>query len=303
MHFAVLDLGTNTFHILIAKIEKKNTSIIYRDEQWVYLAEKGIETIAQSAIQRAEQVLKKYSQIINKYSCEISIAIGTAAFRKASNSDVLKEMANNLLGCEVNIIEGDKEAELIYKGVRWACKLADEKCLIMDIGGGSTEFIIANKNEIFWKKSFALGASVLKQKFHHHEPVLSEEIKEMKKYLKSQLEELSTEMQKHSIAKLIGASGSFDSFRDCLNREIIPVNEQQDNTELNKTELLLLFQELIKLDWDERKKYPGLVNFRAEMIVTASIITEYIIETFSIESISQSAYALKEGVLMELLDK
>ncbi|MEI7670195.1 MAG: exopolyphosphatase, partial [Pseudomonadota bacterium] len=172
MRFAILDLGTNTFHILIAEVvTKKNVQQLYRDEKWVFLAENGIEIIATTAIERATAVLESYADVINRYACEVVVAIGTAAFRKATNSDVLSEIVNEILGCEVSVVEGEREAELIYKGVRWACNMQDEVCLLMDIGGGSTEFIIANGTEIFWKKSFPLGASILKQKFHHHEQI------------------------------------------------------------------------------------------------------------------------------------
>src|SRR5205807_1553936 len=103
------------------------------------------------------------------------------------------------------------EAELIYLGVRQAVKLDMHPVLIMDIGGGSTEFIIANQEKIFWKQSFPLGCSVLKQRFHHHEPIAAAEQVNLVCHLQNELQSLAQQIQNFPVKHLIGASGSFDT--------------------------------------------------------------------------------------------
>lgn len=304
MHIAILDLGTNTFQLLIAEKTKSKTTIIERREQWVLLAEKGIETISAEALLRAQNTLIDYSTFINTYQCKIIIAAGTAAFRKAGNAQRLKQLVNETIGAEVSIISGDEEAGYIYKGVCYAIEstkhipVSTSPFLIIDIGGGSTEFIIGTTQTVIYKESFPLGATVLKQK-HQRGPELTPlEIDAIKADVLRQTAHILSLCKEHQIKTLIGAAGSFDTYAYLLE----PYVYQKNNSiiQLLKESLLQLIHQLYFMSESDRRDIMKEKSFRAPMISVAGAITQTLLDTLPLENIFQSGYSLKEGVLSEL---
>ncbi len=306
MHIAILDLGTNTFHLLLAEVQKSKIKYVYRDEQWAYLAEGGIEEISISALARARNILTQYKNVIETYRCEMIVATGTAAFRKAKNANELHILVSEIIGVDVSVLNGDDEARLIYEGVCKALQhsgthelLLQQPFLMVDIGGGSTEFVISNKKEILFKKSYPIGATVLKQKFQRSEPIANDELLNLKNYVKNELDEVFALCKTYEVKAMVGASGSFDSFANMLlSNDYVryaPVHV------LNKQKLLQKFQLLYSMNLEERRHVPGLLWFRAEMMVAAALLTETILQGISIDTIIQSGYSLKEGVMAELV--
>ena len=224
MRIAILDIGTNTFHLLIADISKdKKIEILYKTEKFVKLGEEGINHIGEAAFRRGIELLKEYRKTINEFSPQKIYAFGTAALRRADNAEIFIRSAQEEAKIEIHRISGNEEAELICFGVRQAIPKQPSPFFIMDIGGGSTEFILCDNEKIFWKESFPLGASVLRQQFHHLEPIPKMEIKELNLYLEKTLQPLFSIKNKFSAANtLVGASGSFDSFASMVIEEFHP---------------------------------------------------------------------------------
>ena len=157
---AALDLGTNTFNLAIAKSHPP-FSIVFRTEKGVFLGKGGLASkeIVGDAVQRAQKVLEEYSSILSNYSLKKLSCVATEAIRNASNAkDVLRSLEIDV-PFSVETIPGEREAELVYKGVKSTGLLSEKNIIIMDIGGGSVEFIIGNKDSILWKKSYKIGIS------------------------------------------------------------------------------------------------------------------------------------------------
>lgn len=133
---AILDLGTNTFHLLIIEMKEKNRfEILCKTEKFVGLAEESIHHIGESAFARGIHQLRKYRQVIEQYQPEKIFAFGTAALRSADNGDAFIQTAYKETGISVKKISGDEEAGLICEGVRHAVTVGSDSALIMDIGG------------------------------------------------------------------------------------------------------------------------------------------------------------------------
>jgi exopolyphosphatase / guanosine-5'-triphosphate,3'-diphosphate pyrophosphatase len=192
MTVAVLDLGTNTFHLLIVQQEDQGTTILHKSKAAVKLGEGGITTgaIAEVPFRRGVMTIKRFQEIMRNHSPEKVVALGTAAIRSASNSDAFLKSIETEAGIHVQIIDGMKEAELIYLGVKQAIDMGSEKSLIMDIGGGSVEFIIADKEQLYWKYSFELGAALLLEKFCPSDPLTQEELSAIQQHLENTLQPL-----------------------------------------------------------------------------------------------------------------
>jgi exopolyphosphatase/guanosine-5'-triphosphate,3'-diphosphate pyrophosphatase len=295
---AVLDLGTNTFNLLIAERLGGKIHFLHRDERWVYLAEDGMERIGRNAFKRMEDVLTHYRSVIDRYKPDRVAATGTAMFRRASNSDEARNTVKRLTGVEPAVISGDEEAILIYEGVRLSLENVHETVLVMDIGGGSTEFIIGNGDDVLWKKSYPLGASLLRQMFHRTEPITAQEQHSIKQFVLQSTLALQDAVQQFQPTALIGASGSFDSFVSMLMHPNVPSDVLST---IDKNELNALVDRLCRMNETERESVKGLVHYRAGPIVTAGVLARTVVEMLNVETIFRSAYALNEGAMKRLL--
>jgi exopolyphosphatase/guanosine-5'-triphosphate,3'-diphosphate pyrophosphatase len=213
---AIIDLGTNTFHLLIADVKESGYRIIYRDRLAVKIGMGGINrgVITESGLRRAMLALQSFRNTMDKMHTDKVYAFGTSALRNAKNSHEVVEKIKLVTGIEVNVISGDREAELIYFGVNAAVDLGDEPSLIIDIGGGSVEFIIANNKSIFWKESFEIGAQRLLEKFQHHDPILKDEVVALNQHLDQSLTNLREMLELFKPTVLVGSSGTFDTLSD-----------------------------------------------------------------------------------------
>lgn len=303
---AVIDLGTNTFNLLIVEIDPdKNYQLVFQTKISVKLGEGGINKgfIAPVPFDRGINALKTHKQTIEKYNVEKVVAIATSAIRGASNGSEFVARANEECNIDVQVISGDKEAETIYYGVRNAVKMHDEPSLIIDIGGGSTEFIIANKNQIFWKQSFLLGVARLLELFNPSDPITDKEKDALLNYLKKELQPLFEAVKKYPLTELIGSSGSFDSIAEMVaHRFYTPtIFDGKTEFEFNLNDCAAVHETILNSTTAERLRMKGLTAMRVDMIVISSILVQFILKSFAIPKMRHSAYSLKEGVLFEII--
>ena len=173
MQIAILDLGTNTFNLVIAENDEQGApAFIYKKELPVEIGKDGIHKghIKPEAIERAVKALHLHLETIKKYGITNFYAFATSAVRDAANNKEFTERIYTETGIVVKILSGEEEAEWIYEGVKYAGVLSDKTSIIMDIGGGSAEFIIASRHTLFRKKSYPLGVTRLYEMFFPSDP-------------------------------------------------------------------------------------------------------------------------------------
>ncbi len=296
---AVIDLGTNTFHLLIVRSNPGHALFeeLYRERVFVKLAEEGIKKIGDTPFKRGLNALKKFKTILDQYQVEKITAFGTAGLRTAGNGPEFVKKVVDETGIQIQLISGEREAELIYKGVKQAVKLGDSKALIMDIGGGSVEFIFAEQDGVKWAQSFPIGVAVLYNNFHRHDPISNEEIEVLYTYFEQALAPMLKQLAKYDPKVLIGASGTFDILENVL----CPKKETSVHGIIDINKFDPFFQKLLASTLNERLAMPEIPKDRAEMIIVALLLIDFILKKASIESISVSAYAMKEGMLRELM--
>lgn len=306
MRVAAIDLGSNTFHLLIAeRDEGLGFRTIHQARAKVQLGEGGFSssTLQTAAMDRAVDALRSFLNDCKTYKAELVKAVATSAVRDASNKRDFLERIHRELALQIDVVSGNREAELIYSGTNHFCQHSKSPVLIIDIGGGSTEFILAAQNEgILWKKSYQIGVARLKQRFQPSEPIIAEEIEAIESLFETEFGDLQKAIKKHSPLELIGASGSFESFGRMLSaqnqREWVPTEKQPFNQEQFKA----LLEKLIKQPLNERLGTPGLSDFRAAFIVMGGLITQYLLQLHAFAAVRYSEYALKEGLVLELLN-
>jgi exopolyphosphatase/guanosine-5'-triphosphate,3'-diphosphate pyrophosphatase len=302
---AILDLGTNTFNLLIAeKGEDGNPFFIYSKELPVEIGKGGIHKsiITVEATQRAINALHHHNKTITEYGIKDQYAFATSAVRGAENKKEFTERIRIETGIEINILSGEEEARWIYEGVKHASVLGKQVSVIMDIGGGSTEFIIANSNEIFWKKSYPLGVTRLFETFHPADPLYTK-AEEVQKHITTMLEDLFVAAKQYKPVELIGSSGSFESFGQIILNRTGRKPNPENGYDFPLPEFEKLCADLMGSTLEERLLMPGLIQMRAPMFAYSGILTKTVLDKLSIKSMKLSHYALKEGIAGYLLNK
>ena len=304
MRCAVIDLGTNTFHLLIAEHDDHQLwQTVLKERRYIKMAEQGIHRIGPAAFERGVQALQHFKKELDAAGVpsERVRAIGTAALRTAENAADFVAEVQRLTGIRAEVISGDREAELIYKGVRQAVPCPEEgRVLIMDIGGGSVEFILADREQVFWQKSFPIGVAVLFHQFQHSDPIAPTEIKAEEDYLETALAELWAAIERWPAVALAGASGTFDVIDNFL---LDPATKPLLYGYTSRAALDPLCDLFIKSTLAERRDMPLLAPERVEMIVVAVILIQTVLKKAGLNDIYTSAYAMKEGMLEELASR
>lgn len=304
MRVAILDLGTNTFHLLIADISDDEFRVAYKEKIAVRIGEGGISknTITPEAAQRALDAIHAFAGIIQLKDVTKIKATATSAIRNAANGDELLRKIRQQSGIDIRPISGNEEAELIYNGVNLAMMIGSKPVLIMDIGGGSIEFIIGNDEHIFWKGSYETGAQRLLDKFHKHDPITKEELNALSTYLDNQLNELLDKLREFNPATLIGSSGTFDTLSDIYcERHNISKSGMDTEVPFDIKYFPKLYRELITKNRIQRLAIPGMIEMRVDMIVVAVALLHFILQKHNFEALRVSTYALKEGILFKFI--
>ena len=296
MRVAVIDLGTNTFHLIIADLSPAGVDVIFKTNVPVRLGEGRINDniIIPAAFERGLQTLKDFKQQIEQHKVSLVRAIATSAVRSASNGSDFVAAASSFAGIGIEVISGDEEAGFIFRGVK-ATGAIQQASLIMDIGGGSTEFIICTPQQLLWKKSYNIGAARLMQAWFHSDPISSGEKSAILQHLDNELQELKSACALHQPKGLIGSAGAFETFAAMLLKDIDL--KQTTYAQFDLSAYQKLAATLLTSTHAERAAMPNLISLRVDMIVIAALITSYILEEIQLDTISLSTYDLKMGVL------
>jgi exopolyphosphatase / guanosine-5'-triphosphate,3'-diphosphate pyrophosphatase len=306
MRVAVLDLGTNTFNLIVAEQLNGLVRIIHSSKLPVKLGEGSINQgkISEQAFERAVKAIENHYQTVQNLQVEKIKALGTSGLRTARNGDRFIATIKEQTGIEIELIDGNREAELIWFGVRETCADLTGKYLILDIGGGSNEFILADNRQIYWKKSYKLGVARLLEKFKPSDPLQRREISSIMEYLEESTQDLTEVVAKHKVNVLVGASGSFETFASMVREDEIPAETETSMEAALFPIDLPVFENLsavlIASTIAEREKMKGLEPMRIEMIVLACLFVKFILQKLGITQIYQTNYSLKEGVIFQL---
>ncbi|WP_066832431.1 Ppx/GppA phosphatase family protein [Rufibacter ruber] len=303
---ALIDLGTNTFHLLIVELQEDGgPKTLFKTKVPVKLGQGGISKgeILPEARERGLKTLKEFQEIIAQHGVAEVKATATSAIRNASNGLEVVQAIKEHTGIDVEVISGAREAELIFKGVQQALQIGPKPALVMDIGGGSVEFIIGTDKGILWKRSFEIGAQRLLDKFFHTDPMAPEDVKAQRHYLQDQLQKLTAAVLQHQPEVLVGSSGTFDTLvdMDLAQQGLTRDANGSPEMELSVSTFQRQNKELLQKNRTERMAIPGMLEMRVDMIVVACVLIDWVLEKYNLEHIRVSSYALKEGMLAELL--
>jgi exopolyphosphatase/guanosine-5'-triphosphate,3'-diphosphate pyrophosphatase len=306
---AVIDLGTNTFHLLIVEVQDRDAYHIKEKFKLpVKLGEGGITSgeIAPAAWERGLDAFLKFSKIIESRQCVQVFAFATSAIRSAHNGPAFVQEVRQRTGVDIRIINGNEEAALIYRGVRAGVPLpTEEDALIVDIGGGSVEFIVADHTMPKLLRSLNIGAARLLETIRPTDPITPAEVKATEKFLRKEMAPLLKELKEFRIRRVVGSSGSFETLGALVAQEhgdrFSRLN--LNNYQFSEAEFRKVFRKLMVSTVEQRRAMPGMEPERVEMINLGLILIQLLVEELGIREFTISTFALKEGILFRYLEE
>ena len=300
---AAIDIGTNSIHLVVARVDGVRLDIITREKESVRLGDGSGEMskLNPDAIDRGIETLRRFRQVADSASASIS-AVATSAVREATNRATFINRARDEAGIDVQVISGTEEARLIHLGVLQAVPVFDRQHLVIDIGGGSTEFVLAKGARVYIGRSLKLGAIRLTNRFFPDGIVTAKAVKACRDYVRSYLVPVAREIVDRGFDVAVGSSGTINAIADIVATD----NGREQGRSLNnmtfsRDELGLVIERLLAArSSSERAKIPGLDTKRNDIIVAGALLLEQIFDHIGIDSMITSEYALREGVLLDV---
>lgn len=296
--FAVIDLGTNTFHLLIVKKSDSLFKEVYRKRVFVNIAEEGIITLGENCYRRGIDTILEFHTALQKFDVKEVRAFGTAALRTATNGPQFSNEIIKRTGIIIEIIDGKREAQLISLGTKAIVDMTSGNFLIMDIGGGSVEFILIKDGQDSYVQSFPIGITALYNKHKHNEPISTQETNQINKYLEIILAPLKVQISGIRLDGLVGASGSYEVLEKILSGNI----NTKTSSRFGIKSIIKEIDKVLKMTYKDRLTDPSIPEQRAKLIVIAFILMKHVLGLSKFNSLIISPFALKEGALIEMIN-
>jgi exopolyphosphatase/guanosine-5'-triphosphate,3'-diphosphate pyrophosphatase len=314
--FAAIDIGTNTFRLLIASVRYNRRKNIYSlnnifSERLITRLGAGISRnglLSKEAINNSVEALVKFSNILSQYKVHKTSAVATSALREAKNSDEFLKKAKAKTGLNIKIISGKEEARKSASGMLIDIS-APDTTLMADIGGGSTELIFSRHGKPAYVHSLDLGVVYLAGKYMRHDPPPKEDLIRMERYISQEIRKIGKHYLKlishdeKNKTVFIGTAGTVTTLAAMSNKLRIFEHKRIHNTKLTRRKVKNIFYAIAPISSRERAKFIPFEPSRLDIIVPGTLILLKLMEFFNFKEITVSNYGLREGVLIELYKK
>lgn len=297
--YAAIDLGSNSFHMIVANFVDGRLQIIDRIKEMVRLASGLNENheLSDESMQRALACLQRFGQRIKEIPQVNMRAVGTNTLRQARNSEFFLSLADAALGHPIEIIAGQEEARLIYQGVAHTTYDEMSKRLVIDIGGGSTELIIGRGYDIFSMDSLYMGCVNMGQRFFADGKIKAKRMSKTILYARQELESIEATYKKTGWDLALGSSGTITTIRDVVQAQ------GWCETSITVSALSKLMDELIAIGDSEAIDFEGLSEHRKPVFASGVAVLFGIFEALNLDKINVSEGALREGLLYDLIGR
>lgn len=297
--YAAVDLGSNSFHLVVSRYEHGEFVVLDRQKEVVRLAG-GLDKdnyLSKEVASKALSCLEKFGQLLRDIPPHQVRVVGTNALRRLKKKNKFLEKAEQALGHSIEIIAGREEARLIYLGVSKWSGMADESRLVIDIGGGSTEIIVGNSDVPICRESIEMGCVVFSQRFFDDGVLDAYSFEQAKLAVELQLQPVIHQFKLNGWNKVIGCSGTMKSLA-----QVADVTGISSGV-IKRADLFKLYERVLEFGHVNKIKLPNLSNDRHPVFAGGLAILLGLFEIFDIEIMSVSEIALREGVLYDLVGR
>ena len=305
---AAIDLGTNSVHMVIVRIEPSlpSFSIIGKEKETVRLGDRDIETgnLKLKIMEKTVNALARFQEIAKNLDAEAIIAVATSAIREAPNGREFLYRIKRELNLDVDLISGQEEARRIYLGVLSGMEFNNEAHTIIDIGGGSTELILGDSHEERCLNSTKVGAVRLTSELITTDPISDQEFNYLKAYARGMLErpveEVLSNVNIGEQIRLVGTSGTIETLANIHARNVSDSTPSTLNGySFSLKDLQEIVSNLRKMTNSERGEIPAMPEKRSEVILAGAVILQEAMTLLGVESITTCERALREGVIVD----
>lgn len=304
----IIDIGTNSIHVIYARIEPNGTyEIVGRDKEMVQLGQGTLVTgrLPDESMERTLEALERFKYLARSKGATEILVVATSAIREAENGKAFVKRVREELSLKVRIISGAEEARLIALAVQKSIQFPEKKALIVDIGGGSTEFILSTQNKKLWMESLPLGSNRLQQMFPLSDPPEESELESLEKHVKKVLKPVLEQLKGEDLKTFIGTSGTLNTLAKILMAErsesLVKVGYHQ--SAFRKADILEMYEVLASQTVEARKSVRGMNKKRVHMMVQGLAIVKVLLEHTTFKQFMPCDKALREGLLFNYIKK
>ena len=309
---AAIDIGTNSFHLVVARVGAGNRfEVIAREKEMVRLGSNAgaggdMKRLDDEAIERGVAALARMRQIAEIHDAPVS-AVATSAVREAENGHEFIDRAWAEAGVRVEVVPGTEEARLIHLGVLQAVPVYDRRLVLIDIGGGSTEILVGERGQVLSSASLKLGALRLTRRFFPEGRSTAKAVSACKRFVRSMLVPVVRDVQRVGFDVAVGSSGTAEAVAALVHAERDPDADPPrtfNGFEITRRETKAVVKRLADAATpDERRRIAGMDERRADIILAGAIILDQAMRQLGIDRLVISDYALREGVLLDALER
>ena len=307
VRIAALDLGSNSFHLLVADATPDGTfDRVFREKEMLRLGDVVARTgrLSDEAIERALETVRRFRALAESAGADQFVACATSAIREADNGAELVARFATEAGWPVRVISGREEAALIFKAVQASVLIDPGPALCLDLGGGSLEIVVGDAKAQHWGTSVKLGVARLTAELVRDDPPKPGDLRKLRKRMESVLAPVAVDVADYRPRLLVGTSGSFcDLARMTVARETgaVPISVNQHH--VGRAQLEAVHEELIELPAAQRRKLPGLDARRAELAPAGSLLALVALDLFGFEEMVTGEWALREGMVLDAIGR
>lgn len=300
MKIAALDLGSNTFLCLIAEVGPNKIKKVIHDQVEIVRLGQGLSNSKRfhpDALKRADLALEKFSKVIAEYKPEKILAMATSAARDAENKEELFELGQKH-GIPIEIIPGEKEAEITYCGSISGLEVKDQELMVLDIGGGSTEFIFGRGSELLAGKSLDIGCVRLTEKYIFSQPTPENQIQDVINVVDASLMQIKEIIPKNfKIKQIVAVAGTPTTLAAAEIGEFLP--EKIDGFVFTEKNLSVWLKKLAQSSVEDKIKL-GIPAGRADVILIGVIILLKTLQALGLSQLTVSTRGVRYGVALEM---
>jgi exopolyphosphatase/guanosine-5'-triphosphate,3'-diphosphate pyrophosphatase len=300
---AAIDIGTNTIKLLVAAVEEDGSlQILSREKSLVRLGSETLATgrLSDEAIEAGVGAVEQFLRLIRSAGAELVRAVATCAVREASNSRDFIEAVRRRTGVTIDVVSGEEEARLINLGVRSEFPAGFDPLFLIDIGGGSTEFVISEGSRVRLTESLPLGVVRLSDRYSRDDPSSDRDRRAMKKAIRAAARKAVAKVRKTGFKTCVGSSGTIQSLSlvheaAILGREATPTGHRT----LTRDGLKKVNRLLRKTTAREKLRVPGLDPRRRDITVPGGMLLAWILKETGARGIVVGERGLREGILLD----
>jgi exopolyphosphatase / guanosine-5'-triphosphate,3'-diphosphate pyrophosphatase len=305
MRIAALDLGTNSFHLLIADVHPDSSfTPLAREKEMLRLGDSVSRegSIPPEAADLAVATVRRMKMLAEAADATEIVACATSAIRLAANGDELVDRIERETGVAVDVINGFTEARLIFGAVRASVLLEPSPALCFDLGGGSLEVMVGAASGQLWAASKNLGVARLTADFVHSDPISKTDRRALRAHLTTALRRIAEEACRFEPKLVVGSSGTLEDLAAMVAARRgaqVPVSLNQ--LTFTRDEFLPLHDEILASKPSERRRMVGLEPRRVDLIVAGSMFLATAFEVFEFDEMTISEWSLREGILLDVI--